>query len=351
MNSASGSMTMRGVILPGHQRVELREFPIPKPGPGQVLLRMRASGLCGSDLRAIYYEHTGAGAERYQGCIAGHEPAGEVEAVGAGVRGLRPGDRVVVYHIVGCGRCWDCHGGWMINCSSPERAAYGWQRDGGHADFLLAEAQTLLPLPDELSYVDGALVACGFGTAHQAVLRAAVTGADRVLVVGLGPVGLGATMLAAARGAEVIGIDLKTERLELARQAGASHCFSAGDALARIMDLARGQGVEVSIDCSGSAAGRLLCLEAAREWGRVVYVGEGGAVTFEPSPLLLHKQLTLHGSWVTGLREMQDLLELLVRKRLHPETTVTHRFPLAEAQEAYRLFATGSTGKVVLTLP
>ncbi len=343
---------MRGVILPGNQQVELREVPVPEPGPGQVLVRMQASGLCGSDLRAIYYQHTGAGAERYQGCIAGHEPAGQVEAVGSGVRSVRPGDRVVVYHIAGCGHCWDCRGGWMINCSSPERAAYGWQRDGGHADFLLAEERTLLRLPDALSYVDGALVACGFGTAYQAILRADVSGADRMLVVGLGPVGLGAVMLAAARGAEVLGVDLKPERLEHARRVGAAHVLADGDgAAAQIQALTQGKGVEVAIDCSGSGAGRVLCLEAAREWGRVVYVGEGGTVTFEPSPLLLHKQLTLHGSWVTGLREMERLLELLARKGLHPEATVTHRFPLAQADQAYRLFAGGTTGKVVITLP
>jgi threonine dehydrogenase-like Zn-dependent dehydrogenase len=240
----------------------------------------------------------------------------------------------------------------MISCSSPERAAYGWQRDGGHADFLLAEQRTLLPLPDELSYVDGALAACGFGTAYQAILRADVSGADRVLVVGLGPVGLGAVMLAAARGAEVLGVDLKPERLAQARQAGATHVLEAGDgAAARIQQLTQGEGIEVTIDCSGSGAGRVLCLEAAREWGRVVFVGEGGSITFEPSPLLLHKQLTLYGSWVTGLRQMEQLLELLVRKGLHPDTTVTHRFPLAEAAEAYRQFAGGITGKVVLTLP
>ena len=341
--------TMRGVILPGNQEVELREFPVPEAGPGQALVRVQASGLCGSDLRAIYYEHTGSGAERYQGCIAGHEPSGQVEAVGPEVRSVRPGDRVVVYHIAGCGHCWDCRGGWMISCSSPERAAYGWQRNGGHAEFLLAEERTLLPLPDELSYADGALVACGFGTAYQAILRAGVSGADRVVVVGLGPVGLGAVMLAAARGAEVIGVDLKAERLGHARQIGATHVVSAEEAPRALDDLTGRKGVEVCIDCSGSAAGRLLCLQSAHEWGRVVFVGEGGSVSFEPSPLLIHKQLSVYGSWVTGLREMEQLLELLVRKRLHPEVTITHRFGLDQAGEAYRLFAGGTTGKVVIT--
>ena len=343
---------MQGVILPGNEQVELREFPVPSPGHGQAVVRMRASALCGSDLRAIYHEHLGQGAERYQGCIAGHEPSGIVEAVGPGVRRFRPGDRVVVYHIAGCGYCRDCRAGWMISCASPERAAYGWQRDGGHADYLLVEASTLIPLPEELSYVDGALAACGFGTAYQSILRTAVSGRDRVAVVGLGPVGLGATMLAAASGAEVIGVDLTPERLELGRQVGAAHVFRADEhTAAAILELSGGHGVEVAIDCSGSGAGRRLCLEVAREWGRVAYVGEGGTVTFEPSPLLIHKQLALYGSWVCGLVEMEALLEFCVRKDLRPEATVTHRFPLSGAAEAYRLFDGGKTGKVVLTWP
>jgi threonine dehydrogenase-like Zn-dependent dehydrogenase len=343
------SKAMQGVVLPGQDRVELKDFDRPEPGHGQVLVKMKASGLCGSDLRAIYHEHTGSGAERYQNVIAGHEPAGQVEAVGPGVRGFEPGDRVVVYHILGCGLCEECRKGFMIGCRSPERAAYGWQRDGGHADYLLAEARTLLHLPDELTYTDGALVACGFGTAYQGILRAGVSGRDRVLVVGLGPVGLGAVMLAASSGAEVIGVDLIPERLELAKRAGAAHVLMGGESTAEeVLELTDGRGTEVGIDCSGSAVGRKLCLEAAREWGRVVYIGEGGSVTFEPSPLLLHKQLTLHGSWVCGINEMGELLEHLAHKRLHPESTVTHNFPLSDTKQAYETFDAGRTGKVVI---
>ncbi len=342
---------MRGVILPGQERVEVKEFDLPEPGHGQVLVRMKASALCGSDLRAIYHEHRGSGAERYQNVIAGHEPAGQVEAVGPGVSAFEPGDRVVVYHILGCGLCEECSKGFMIGCTRKERAAYGWQRDGGHADYLLAEARTLLHLPDELTYADGALVACGFGTAYQGILRAGVSGRDRVLVVGLGPVGLGAVMLAASSGAEVIGVDLVAERLELAEKAGAAHVLMGGEGAAeQVVDLTGGHGVEVGLDCSGSAAGRLLCLEAARTWGRVVYLGEGGSVTFEPSPLLLHKQLTLYGSWVCGLYEMGELLEHLARKGLHPDATVTHTFPLSETKQAYDVFDAGKTGKVVISL-
>ena len=340
---------MRGVILPGQERVELREFDSREPGYGQVLVKMKASGLCGSDLRAIYHEHTGSGAERYQNVIAGHEPSGQVEAVGPGVDGFEPGDRIVVYHILGCGRCEECTKGFMIGCSSGERAAYGWQRDGGHADYLLAEARTLLHLPDELTYMDGALVACGFGTAYQGILRAGVSGRDSVLVVGLGPVGLGVVMLAASSGAEVIGVDLIPERLALAKNAGAAHVLRGGKSAAEeVRDLTSGHGAEVALDCSGSGPGRLLCLQAARTWGRVVFLGEGGSVTFEPSPLLLHKQLTLHGSWVCGLHEMGQLLEHLARKGLHPETTVTHTFSLSDTRQAYETFDAGKTGKDVI---
>ncbi len=344
---------MRGAVLPGDETVELREFPVPEPGYGQVLVQMKASGLCGSDLRAIYRGNEGS-LERYIGCIAGHEPAGQVAAVGPGVRSVQPGDRVVVYHIIGCGHCRECRGGWMISCLAPEeqRTSYGWTRDGGHAEYLLAEERTLVKLPDELSYIDGALVACGFGTAYQSVLRTGVSGRDRAVVVGLGPVGLGAVMLSAASGAEVIGVDLVPERLELARNLGAAHVLSAGDATGdAIRELTSGHGAEVAIDCSGSAGGRSLCLDVAREWGRVAFVGEGGTVTLEPSRHLIHKQLTLVGSWVCGLVQMQDLLEFLVRHGLHPEDTVTHRYPLEQVGEAYEIFASGKTGKVVITWP
>ncbi len=213
---------MRGVYLPGGRRVEIRELPRPEPGHGQVLVRTRASTICGSDLRAIYREHLGHGPEAYQDVIAGHEPAGEIVEVGPGCRRFRAGDRVALYHIAGCGLCHDCREGYMISCTSPFRAAYGWQRDGGHADFVVAEEATCVALPDALSYVDGACVACGFGTAYQALWRAGVSGRDAVLITGMGPVGMGAGLLAHALGAPlVIGVDVAPERLELAQRIGA----------------------------------------------------------------------------------------------------------------------------------
>ena len=119
--------TMPGVVLPGERRLEIRDFPLPSAGPGQVVVETRASTICGSDLRAIYRpREQGTGPEAYRGVIAGHEPAGRIVEVGPGVRRFGIGDRVAIYHIAGCGLCHDCRAGWMISCKSPDRAAYGW---------------------------------------------------------------------------------------------------------------------------------------------------------------------------------------------------------------------------------
>jgi threonine dehydrogenase-like Zn-dependent dehydrogenase len=342
--------TMTGVVLPGEKRLEFPEFPVPTPGHGQVLLEMKASALCGSDLRAIYRpKDQGVGPEAYQGVIAGHEPCGVIAQVGSGVSKFKVGDRVVAYHIVGCGHCNHCRAGWMINCHDPSRAAYGWQRDGGHAPYMLAEASSLVTLPQEITYLDGAMVACGFGTAYAACLRAGISGRDRVLITGLGPVGLGAALLCRALGAQVVGVEAIPDRVQLAAKLGFKNIVTPGsDALEHLMELSAGNGFEVGLDCSGAAPARHLLLEAARDWGRVVYIGEGGTVSFEPSPLLLHKQLTLHGSWVCSIGQMEELVEKLALWKLHPEIIVTHRFTLEQAREAYELFDSGQSGKVAL---
>ena len=343
--------TMNGVVLPGDSTVQHVTAAVPEPGHGQVLLRMKASSICGSDIRAIYREHLGQGPEAYQGVIAGHEPCGQVIAVGPGCRRLTEGDRVVVYHIAGCGVCDECRHGYMIGCTSPYRAAHGWQRDGGHADYLLADEVTCIPLPEPLSYVDGALVSCGFGTAYEGLLRLNLSGQDQLLITGLGPVGLAAAMLGRALGAgPIIATDVAPERLQLARDLGlVDHALPADEsANAAIAELTDGRGCEASIDCSGSGAARAQALQNTRTWGRCAFVGEGGQITFAVSELLIHKQISLYGSWVTSLRHMADLLEHLVRWNLHPERIVTHRFRLDQADEAYRIADGGAAGKVCI---
>jgi threonine dehydrogenase-like Zn-dependent dehydrogenase len=343
--------TMTGLVLPGNSTAVFIEAPVPEPGHGQVLLRMKSSTICGSDIRAIYHEHLGKGPERYQGVIAGHEPCGQIVAEGPGLKRFKTGDRVIVYHISGCGVCKDCRRGYMISCTSEHRAAYGWQRDGGMAEYLLADEKDLVPLPDELSYTDGAQVACGFGTVYEGLEKIGVSGNDAVLVVGLGPVGLAALMLSKALGANLlIGIDVVQERLDLARDLGlADHLLLAGpENVAEIKALTGGHGVERAVDCSGSAPGRLTAIQATRKWGKIVFIGEGGEVTFSPSPDIIHDQKTIYGSWVTSIWRMEELVERLVRWGIHPADLVTHRFPLDRADEAYALMADGRCGKVAV---
>ena len=343
---------MMGAILPGNSTVELREFDIPTPGVGQVLIKTMASTICGSDIRAIYREHVGKGAEGYiPGTIAGHEPCGIIVEEGTHLKRFKKGDRVVVYHISGCGLCHDCRMGYAISCSSSQRAAYGWQRDGGMAPYVLADEKDLVLLPDELSYLDGAQIACGFGTVYEALEKILVSGNDAVLVVGLGPVGLATLQLAKAMGANLtIGVEVKEDRRLMAKELGlADHVFSPNEeTLQYILDLTGGHGVEKAVDCSANEGGRTLAIRATRPWGKIAFVGEGGTTHFEPSPDIIHGQKTIYGSWVTSLWRMEDLVERIVRWGIHPDQLVTHKFSLDECAEAYALMASGDCGKVAV---
>jgi len=344
--------TMHAAYLPGNSTVELREVPVPQPSHGEVLLRMKASTICGSDIRCIYREHLGKGPEGYQGVIAGHEPCGQIAATGPGCRRFRAGDRAIVYHISGCGLCYDCRRGYMISCTSEKyRRAYGWQRDGGMADYLLAEEKDLIALPHQLSYADGAQVACGFGTAYEGLRKVGVCGDDAVLITGLGPVGLATAALCRKLGAQrIIGIDVVAERMELARKLGLCDdvLASGPDNVAQVRELTAGRGVERAVDCSANPEARATAIRATRKWGKIVLLGEGGAVEFQPSPDIIHDQKTIYGSWVTSTWLMEELVERLVRWNLHPADLITHRFALDHVARAYALMASGRCGKLAV---
>lgn len=344
--------TMKAAFLPGNSTVEMREVPVPAPGHGEVLIQVKSSTICGSDIRCIYHEHLGKGPEGYQGVIAGHEPAGLIVEAGPGCRRFKAGDRVIVYHISGCGVCNDCRRGYMISCtSSTYRRAYGWQRDGGMAEYMLAEEKDLIFLPEPLTYADGAQVACGFGTVYEALEKIGISGNDAVLITGLGPVGLAAGALCRKLGAsKIIGVDISKERLELAKNLGLCDVvlMSGAENTTQVRDMTGGQGVERAIDCSANAEARATAIRATRRWGKIAMVGEGGSVSFNPSPDIIHDQKTIYGSWVTSTWLMEELVERLVRWNLHPEDIITHRFGLAQASEAYALMASGHCGKVAV---
>ena len=279
-------MLMKGAILPGNSTVEIKDFEIPKPGYGQVLIKTKATTICGSDIRCIYREHTGKGPEGYiPGMVAGHEPCGQIVEEGEGLKRFKKGDRVIVYHISGCGVCNDCRRGYYISCKSKFRQAYGWQRNGGMAPYILADEKDLIELPDELTYKDGAQVACGFGTVYEAIEKIGVSGNDAVLVTGLGPVGLAALMLAKALGAnKLIGVEMNDYRIDLAKKLGLNDIFLLNDEkIGRIGTLSCEKGLEEFLrdviellGCGG--------LRYCRGSGRVYRVAVGGGACGEYIP-------------------------------------------------------------------
>lgn len=231
--------------------------------------------------------------------MAGHEPCGLIVEEGEGLKRFKKGDRVIIYHISGCGVCNDCRRGYYISCKSKFRQAYGWQRNGGMAQYILADEKDLIALPDELTYKDGAQVACGFGTVYEAIEKVGVSGNDAVLVTGLGPVGLATLMLAKALGANMlIGVETNPYRIELAKKMGlADYVFAPDEAYDQIMKVTNGNGVERAFDASASDPGRQLAIRATREWGRIAFVGEGGTCTLTPvrTLFMVRRQSTAAG--------------------------------------------------------
>jgi len=344
---------MRGVVFHGERRLELQEFPDPMPGPGEVVLEIKASGMCGSDLK-FYRIKGGAQALGLGGdgspVIGGHEPCGVVAAVGPGVEAseAKVGDRVMDHHYLGCGVCPHCMDGWSQLC--PEGfLVYGATAHGAHAPYMKVPARTLVPLPDELSFTTGAAISCGTGTAFGALRRLGLDAGQSIAIFGQGPVGLSATQLASAMGARVIALDIGAERLARSREFGAEHLIdpSADDPVEAIKELTGGAGVDLALECSGAPKARVAAVRGVRTWGRVCYVGEGGEVTLEVSKDVIRRQLTLLGSWTFSKHGQADCARFVVDNDIDVERLFTHRFKLEDAKAAYQLFDRQTTGKGV----
>ena len=345
---------MKGAVFLGNRRIEVREFPDPTPGPGEVVIQMKASGLCGSDLK--FYRSPPGEAQKALGLgnqaepfIAGHEPCGVVAARGPGVseREAPIGQRVMDHHYAGCGVCKHCRVGWSQLCKAGI-TVYGVTANGGHAEYLKVPARTLVPLPDELSFIEGAAVSCGTGTAYGALRRMQLAGGSTLAVFGQGPVGLSATLLGAKMGARVIAVETSAERRALALQFGADKAVDFSDCEKNLKELTRGEGVDLALDTTGAAPARLAAVRAAKTWGTVCFVGEGGDVTLDVSRDMLRKQLTLIGSWTFSAMGQAECARFVVDNRIDLEKIFSHRWKLEQAEEAYRVFDAQSSGKGVI---
>ncbi len=336
---------MKGVVFTGDRNIELRDLPEPEPGSGEVLLKMMASGLCGSDLGRY---RTAAAEMQPPFHVAGHEPCGIVAEVGPDVTSVAVGDRVMMHHYTGCNRCSMCRIGYTQMCL-VHHEVYGTTADGGHQDFLLCPASTCVAMPDEMPFDQAAAVACGTGTAFHAVKRLGVSGVDTVAVFGQGPVGASATMFAKAMGARVIAVDVIPERLALSGALGADIVVDASsdDAETVIREHTNGEGADAALDATGIPEVRINAVDSARYWGRVCFVGEGNMTTFDVSAQIIHKQLAIYGSWTFSLAGLAEAANFVVERGVPLEKLISHRYSLSQADEAYKLFDTGRTGKSV----
>jgi threonine dehydrogenase-like Zn-dependent dehydrogenase len=343
---------MRGAVFLGNRKVEVRSFPDPTPGPGEVVLQMKASGMCGSDLK--FYRSAPGAAQAALGLgdlkepfIGGHEPCGVVAARGPGVSEKEApiGARVMDHHYAGCGICKHCRVGWSQLCRAGI-TVYGVTAHGGHAEYLKVPVRTLVPLPEELSFVAGAAVSCGTGTAYGALRRMHLAGGSTLAVFGQGPVGISATLLGAKMGARVIAVEKNAERRALAKRFGADVAIETEK---EIPELTRGEGVDLALDTTGVPAARLAAIRSAKTWGTVCFVGEGGDVTIDVSKDMLRKQLTLIGSWTFSAMGQLECARFVADNRIDLDAIFSHRWSLDQADEAYRVFDTQSTGKGVIT--
>jgi threonine dehydrogenase-like Zn-dependent dehydrogenase len=347
---------MKGVVFLGDRKLELRDFADPSPGPRDVILEIKASGMCGSDLHNYRAPaHPGGtvsgGIRRAAGMIAGHEPCGIVAAVGSGVaeREARVGQRVMDHHYDGCGVCKHCRAGWTQMCLAGT-VVYGSGGHGGHARYMKVPVSTLVPLPDALSFVTGAAISCGTGTAWGALRRLQLRGGETIAIFGQGPVGLSATQFALALGARVIAVDIAPERRQLAREFGAHEVIdpTATDMVAAIRELTHGEGAHATLDASSAPEARAAAVRAVRAWGTACFVGERGQVTLDVSPDLLRRQVTLIGSWTFSKQGQAECAEFVADRKVDVERLFTHRWTLEQAEEAYRIFDTQTTGKAVI---
>lgn len=329
---------MIAVQLMGRGRIELRELPEPAPLQDQVVVQIRASALCGSELHAFRGPHALEN-------NLGHQAAGIVYAVDQ-ARGVRPGDRVALFAETHCGRCVHCRAGDWILCESPQRPA---RYPGDHAEFVCLPESLCLPLPPDISFEAGALLGNGLGTPYHAVRRLGVHALDTVVITGQGPAGLHATLVCKFFGARVIAVEPRPARRELAASLGADAALDpmAGDPRQAIRDLTGGRGADKALDCSGTEEGQNLALDSLRRRGRMAFIGENPVATIRPSEQFIRKELEVFGSWYFNASEYDEMVEV-VRRGAPIDRIVTHRFPLHEAQEAFDTFARGSSGAVLL---
>lgn len=326
---------MKRLRFLGNRRVEVEEAELPRPGDGEVLVKVRASALCGSEMAAFRADGPRDG-------NPGHEVVGEV-ADNCGCSQLDQGQRVAVHVVTSCGRCYWCTRGMELYCDNMRPLA------NGHAEYMAVPARHCLPIPEGMDW-DTALMIGGdtVGVAYHASTRAGVKAGDTAVVMGVGPIGMGHVTLLSFWGLHVVAVDTVDYRLERAKHLGARQTINAAEenVLEVLSALNDGRGPDFVFDCVGRPEVLELSIRAVRKGGTVAIVGERGETKIYPSRDIIHREVHMFGSWYFLRHEFYAMAEL-VRRGMEPARIITHRFPLERAQEAYELMDAAQCGKIV----
>jgi threonine dehydrogenase-like Zn-dependent dehydrogenase len=336
---------MKALRTIGERQVEVVDLPVPHPEPGEVVVEMKATGICGSDLHP-YRRPTKWHLEG--GFISGHEPSGIVVEVGQGVNGWQVGDRVVPYFRRVCGQCFECRSSRQHLCTN-RRASYGHQGcDGSHTEFMRVEAPYLMRLPEYLTFLDGAILACQGGTAYAPLVRMGLSGRDVLVVSGLGPVGLLSLIFALPMGATVVGIDPSPGRRAIAEKLGAA--LTLDPAAGPVGEQLRAHfpdGADKLTETSGSTVAHKVMGDLWKPYGMAALVGGGATELDIPLRHLTSKEVAVFGSSAYAPIQFEQITEFVRRHDVKLDSVVSRFYPLAEGVEAFRLAADANTGKVM----
>ena len=342
---------MKGVKIVAPRTVEVWEWPDVPLGPHDVRVRIKASALCRSDLSLYYMDEMNptVGALPAGSVIPGHEPAGVIEEIGSAVTNFKIGDRVAVQCFAGCGHCRYCKDGWPNLCDTF--CCLGFDRHGGHAETLVTPEITCLHIPDEMSFKTASVATDAVGNLYNTMKTIGVSGARRVAVIGVGPMGLAGVLVGKAMGAEVIAIDLVQSRLDSALELGADYAYLSQNAAEEIDKLTKGRGVECVVDCSGKTPGITLGFDILAKFGSFGQVGVGDIAHVGLMDRLVGKMANYVGSWYFQMGEWEEICDFIVNKigNSNCEKLVSHEYPLetAAVQEAWELFDQYKTDKVI----
>jgi 2-desacetyl-2-hydroxyethyl bacteriochlorophyllide A dehydrogenase len=332
---------MKAAVLHAPKDLRVEAAPDPQPASGEVLVRVGAAGLCGTDVRIW----SGERAVRYP-LVMGHEFIGEVAGLGAGVQNVRVGDRVAVEPNYSCGACALCREGNGNLCAA--RTAVGIDVDGGFAEYARVPARCCWPAPAGLA-PERLLLTEPLAVVVRAAARGGARAGESAAVLGAGTLGLLALQVLRARGARVLVVSRSPRRLEVARALGAEavHALSSGPAAEAARRVSGREGVDLVVETAGTAEAVAQAVALARPGGRVVLTG----LPHEPSAVeffwVVRRELTLLGSMIYR-DEFPEALRLLESGAVRTEPLVTHRFPLDAVGEAFRAHGAPDAIKVAL---